>query len=666
VNARGSFAPTPIVAIVLAGLVGLFAIALAWACDPRTGETGFILPTIFVNTTIDEDASNLTCSLREAIKASNMNQNYNGCTSTSYSNLLQIGFNLGTGNPVINVAGSPLPAFIEHVTISGSTGNGRVVLNGPCNSTCVRDDGFPGLSVQSTAGIVIRNLVINDFPGAGIKLGSSSNVSIFGNFIGTTPAGDGALGNQSGVELGPGENVQIGGPNGVTLGGGCTGECNLISGNVEAGIYDGFASQLRIRGNFIGTDVSGQSALGNPIGISGLSADPIWGPDIGGLLPEERNVISGNPVAVLFYFSDHAALRGNYIGTNSAGTEAVEGSGPVIVQGAFLTTIGIGAGNVIAGSSGAGIELQGARETAIWSNLIGLAADGTTPLPNASDGVRVDANTSGTYIGDTDPGTGNEIAFNSGHGVGLHLDTTRAEVRGNSIHDNLGEGIGKLGLGFLQPRPVITAAGSASGTACSNCAIDIFSDSADEGAIYEGSTMSDATGNWFYPNVVTGPNITATMTAPNGSTSRFSLPFALPTTPTPSPSPSPTASPSATSTSTPTSAPTGTPTSTPTSIPTGTPTAPPTQTPTPSATATAPPDGELMGDANCDGVIDTKDVMAALSDRAGVPPGSCGEPANTDCDGDIDAADALRILLYLAGIPDDPPGLCPQVGELIT
>jgi hypothetical protein len=323
----------------------------------------------------------------------------------------------------------------------------------------------------------------------------------------------------------------------------------------------------------------------------------------------------------------------------------VAGSGPVIVKGALLTFIGIGAGNVIAGSSGAGIELQGARETVIWSNLIGLAADGTTPLPNASDGVRVDANTSGTYIGDTDPGRGNEIAFNNGHGVGLHLDTTRAEVRANSIHDNAGEGIGKLGLGFLPPRPVITAAGSASGTACSNCAIDIFSDSADEGAIYEGSTMSDGAGNWFYPNVVTGPNITATMTAANGSTSRFSLPFALPSTTTPSPSSSETASPTATSTST----------------PTGT-----TQTPTPSATATAPPDGELMGDANCDGIIDTDDIIAVLSEAAGIAPGACGEPANTDCTGGINAADALRILLYLAGVPADPPGGCPQVGELIA
>lgn len=645
-NAGGSFAATPFVPIVLAGLVGLLAVALAWACDPKAGETGFILPTIFVNTTIDEDADNSTCSLREAINASNMNQNYKGCTSTSYSNLLQIGFNLGTGNPVINVAGPPLPAFVEHVTISGSTGNGRVVLNGPCNSTCVRDDAFPGLSVQSSNGIVIRNLVINDFPGAGIKLGSSSNVSILGNFIGTTPAGDGVLGNKIGVDLGPGGNVQIGGPNGVTPGGSCTGECNLISGNVEGGIYDGFASQLQIRGNFIGTDVSGQSALGNPIGIAGLSGGPVFGPSIGGSLPEERNIISGNPIAVLFYFTQNGSLNGNYIGTNSAGTEALDGSGPVIVEGAMSTVIGNNTGNVIAGSSDVGVQIQGASNTLIWKNLIGLSADGTTPLPNASDGVRVDANSSGTYIGDTDPGTGNEIAFNGGDGVGLHLDTTKAQVRGNSIHDNTGEGIGKFGLGFVPPRPVITAAGSASGTACSNCAIDIFSDSANEGAIYEGSTMSDGTGNWFYPNAVTGPNITATMTAPNGSTSRFSLPFALPSASTPSPSPSPTASPSATSTSTPTAS--------------------PTQTPTPSATATAPPDGDLMGDANCDGFIDTEDVIAALSDPAGVPPGSCGEPANADCDGDIDAADALRIVLYLAGIPDDPPDGCPQVGELIA
>jgi len=96
------------------------------------------------------------------------------------------------------------------------------------------------------------------------------------------------------------------------------------------------------------------------------------------------------------------------------------------------------------------------------------------------------------------------------------------------------------------------------GTACANCTIDIYSDDADEGRVYEGSTTANGIGNWSFSRSLEGPNVTATATDADGNTSEFSAPVAVPDptptatpTPTPTPSPTPTRSPTATPTPTP-------------------------------------------------------------------------------------------------------------------
>jgi hypothetical protein len=55
--------------------------------------------------------------------------------------------------------------------------------------------------------------------------------------------------------------------------------------------------------------------------------------------------------------------------------------------------------------------------------------------------------------------------------------------------------------------------------------VDVYSDAADEGRIYEGSTTADGSGAWTYSGPVTGPNITTTATDGDGNTSEFSAPF---------------------------------------------------------------------------------------------------------------------------------------------
>jgi hypothetical protein len=84
--------------------------------------------------------------------------------------------------------------------------------------------------------------------------------------------------------------------------------------------------------------------------------------------------------------------------------------------------------------------------------------------------------------------------------------------------------------------------------------VEVFSDAADEGAIYEGATAANAAGNWTFtkPGGLTGPYVTATATDGAGNTSEFSAPVSVAPTPTATVTPTrtPTGSPSPTSTST--------------------------------------------------------------------------------------------------------------------
>jgi hypothetical protein len=79
---------------------------------------------------------------------------------------------------------------------------------------------------------------------------------------------------------------------------------------------------------------------------------------------------------------------------------------------------------------------------------------------------------------------------------------------------------------------VITTASATqvSGTACANCTIEVFSDANDEGALYEGTTTANSSGNWTFTKAsgLTGPYVTATATDANSNTSEFSAPVSVP------------------------------------------------------------------------------------------------------------------------------------------
>ena len=238
-----------------------------------------------------------------------------------------------------------------------------------------------------------------------------------------------------------------------------------------------------LEGNYLGTDVSGAAALGNQ--ASGIEINFADDNTIGGTTAAERNVIGGNETGVMIVDSYRNAVQGNYIGTSAAGDAALPNESGILLSHSGENTIGgaaSGAGNVISGNDGVGLTILASHPVPTQSdmhlisgNLIGTAADGVTPLGNGSHGVFLD-DWASAYVGKTDPGAGNTIAYNGGDGVSTWF-IRYVSIRGNSIFSNTVLGIdldadgvhpnfppGHFALLSVPNYPVLTTAFSGAGS----------------------------------------------------------------------------------------------------------------------------------------------------------------------------------------------------------
>ncbi len=152
-----------------------------------------------------------------------------------------------------------------------------------------------------------------------------------------------------------------------------------------------------IQGNYIGTDVTGTVDLGNS--YDGVAMVNSSGNLIGGPLPSQRNVISGNNrYGVSIGNTGGNTVQGDFIGTNAAGTGALGNSshGVWICCSAGNNTVTF---NIIAYNGGDGVSMQYPNQgmtgnavlaNAIYSNGglgIDLEDDGVTPNdPQDPDG----------------------------------------------------------------------------------------------------------------------------------------------------------------------------------------------------------------------------------------------------------------------------------------
>ncbi|MEX2317371.1 MAG: hypothetical protein WD669_09485 [Pirellulales bacterium] len=342
-------------------------------------------------------------SLREAIEAANNTPNNGGPDEIHFAIP-------GDGVQVINPAndfGESLPALTDAVLIDGFTQTDSSANTKPLTEAIdavplIQIDGSftfgqEGLTITAGAGgSTIRGLVLTNFDFSGIALEESNDNIIIGNFIGTDDTGTMDLGNR---EYG----IRVTGGSGNRIGGAADADRNLISGNALGGIVlDLGTNNNLVLGNFIGTDHTGEAALGSDqsgVIIHFGSNDNT----IGGAFAGEGNLISGNAqhgIEIRDLLSNGNVVAGNFIGTNAAGTGNLGngGDGIVIFNDAANNTIGgaaAGAGNTIAFNND-GVSVRGAaaignaiRGNSIFNNEdlgIDLADNGVTAndeLPTA-------------------------------------------------------------------------------------------------------------------------------------------------------------------------------------------------------------------------------------------------------------------------------------------
>ena len=284
-------------------------------------------------------------------------------------------FNIpGTGVHTIRPPASGLPGIGQPIIIDGTTQPGY------SGTPLIEIDGTTSGNVNGLAlnggNSIIRGLAINRFAQAGLFIPSAGN-TIESNFIGTDPTGTLARPNAGGGIVVRGANNTIGG----TTAGARNLIAGNNNGGIN--INTGAATGNLVAGNFIGTNASGTAALPNgnnginiyagatrnTVGGSTAAARNIISGNLGSGIRLQDAATTGNDV------------RGNYVGTNLSGTSAIP-NGFNGVEFGFATagnTVGGPQpvdGNLLSGNSGAASAsspLGAGGNTALF-NLIGTDA----------------------------------------------------------------------------------------------------------------------------------------------------------------------------------------------------------------------------------------------------------------------------------------------------
>jgi VCBS repeat-containing protein len=252
-------------------------------------------------------------SLRQAI----LNANATGAADT-------IRFAIAGGGVHRIQLTSALPAITATVTLDATTQTGYagtplIELDGSLISGSAT--GFELVASDST----IKGFAIFGFENHGIFVNSNTGSLIIGNHVGLNAAGTSAPGNgEYGIYVNDSDDLVIGGTTALSR--------NIISGNGAAGIRltGGNTYAVSVLGNYIGTDVTGTTDLGNGLGIRIQSnAHEI---QIGTMTTGAGNIIAFNNGAGISLESGYAvAIRGNSIFENTGQGIDLRGNGTVEV-----------------------------------------------------------------------------------------------------------------------------------------------------------------------------------------------------------------------------------------------------------------------------------------------------------------------------------------------
>lgn len=437
-----------------------------------------------------------------------------------------------------------------------------------------------GINIASTTGAVIggqttaeRNVISGNNTLAttpGVTVGASNtNVKIEGNYIGVGLDGVAKLANGNGI------NITGAGSTNVAVGGALAMQRNIISGNTTNGINiqnTTAASNIAIKGNYIGLDKNGDPISGASVSGTGVYASSPNGVQIGGANPGEGNVISGNNTNGIQLAAAssgaNVTVYGNIVGLKPDGVTAAPNAIGIYItnQGSPTGSYHVGGssagqGNLVSGNATYGIRIGAsvgstAYPIYVQGNKVGTTTDGATAAPNYR-GISVANGSRYVVVGGIGAGEGNIVRSNTYTGVEVtDTSTNYATIRGNAISSNGGLGIdivgtlgapdtwdlddsdsGPNGQQNFPRRTTITKCDGSTETrtvlrsaANTTYDIDFYANPAGrdasgygEGEQYLSSTTITTNSNGYAE--VTPPaaiNLSMTATAPDGSTSEFS------------------------------------------------------------------------------------------------------------------------------------------------
>jgi len=459
------------------------------------------------------------------------------------------------------VSGLVLNGFVSYgiqlATAGGNTVTGCIVGLDPTGTVKVGADMLRGIWVNGSPGNTIGgttkgagNVLSGNANGVAIENAGSTGNKVQGNVIGLGTDGSVIQNSKSGVRIALGATSTVVGstsPNGSGR--------NVISGNIIGVSMQDAASQSNtVEGNYIGTDATGTEARPNGTGILISVANKNT---IGGQSTGSGNVVSGNTgvgIDVQGVTVSGNKIYGNLVGTTAAGTAPLPNASGIRLRNCTAANhVGTsGGGNVISGNTGNGVNINLSNGQFVQGNVIGTSRDGSTAIPNGLNGVQIAGN--GTLIGG---GVSNLIASNTQSGV-LIKSGVGNTITGNDIHGNGGRGIDLGGNGFLPNDPLdadtgandlqnfpdltplvpvsaTSIPGTVDSTPTTTFTVEVFSNAACPDGNGQGETSlgtatvtTDASGHASFSLPLTNPLaaglfLTATATAPDGSTSEFSL-----------------------------------------------------------------------------------------------------------------------------------------------
>ncbi len=361
--------------------------------------------TIVVNSTADDQDNDGDCTLREAIIAANTDLASGGaageCAAGSGADTIEFAIagaadftNNGQDGYTITPGSIGLPPIVSQVVINGYSQNEAGSVSAP--NTATAPNPFNGtLLIRIDGGLVDPGVPALDF-----RAGSSNSV-VKGLVINNLANGDA---------------IRIVGSLGHT-----------------------------ISGNYIGTNPAGTAKVANCIGLNAhteLGAGMGKNVRVGGILPADRNIISGNSgcaSATASYPGTGWVFEGNYIGPAASGLAAIGNSnigdsGGLSIDNSDSVRIGgttAGAANVISGNLSMGLAPDTTTDLVVQGNYIGTDYTGNVALPNGGPGISSSAGTN-TIIGGNTAAKRNIIAGNADYGVSLQ-NSTRFTLTGNYI-----------------------------------------------------------------------------------------------------------------------------------------------------------------------------------------------------------------------------------------